>query len=294
MKPSSNLQEILLCADDYSQNKAVCEGILLLAKNKRINAVSCLVNSPLWRETQSQLVTHKENILIGLHLNMTLGKPLSSLWKKHYGNQFSSLVHLLQHTYLKHLNKKTVEAEILSQLETFMDVHGAEPDFIDGHQHVHQLPIIREALLTIYQRLNLNVFCRNTANGWQDLLSFSSFPKRQSISLLGGLTLKRRLKQKSIPTNSNFLGIYNFTQANQYRRYFQQFLKKCNNSAMTKKSCYETLIMCHPGLKSNTSTTDPLHAYRHHELHYLLSDDFLTDLADAHCTIRRPQSTHTI
>ena len=149
------------------------------------------------------------------------------------------------------------------------------PDFIDGHEHIHQLPTIREALIAIYKQKKLTGFCRNTSNGWRDFFCYANFPKRQAISLCGGLVFNRLLKKQSILANSSFAGIYNFAKARNYRYYFQTFLQQSTTGG---------LIMCHPGQQSN-DYHDPLHRYRHHELNYLLSNGFLTDLTDAQCRL---------
>ena len=261
-------KDIILCADDYAQNPDICEGILLLAEKKRINAISCLVNSPIWLKTHQELGRIKPTTSIGLHFNVTFGKPLSTLWQKQYGQTFYGLTHIFRKCYLRQLENTVVEAEIRAQLDAFTTAMGFFPDFIDGHQHVHQLPIIRDAWLKIYIEHQLTSFFRNTSNGWIDFLSTTGFPKRQMMSLLGGITFKNRLMNASIPTNTSFSGIYNFIKGAAYSDYFKAFLSVTHHGG---------LIMCHPGVKSN-DVDDPLHLYRCHELNYFMSDQLMTDL----------------
>lgn len=267
---------IILCADDFAQNCDISEGILLLAKNQRINAISCLVNSPAWPEMQQELGTVKTRNYLGLHFNLTLGKPLSSQWREHYGARFGSMRSLLKACYLGQMNQAVVDAEIRAQLDAFSETMGCGPDFIDGHQHVHQLPVIRDAWLAWYAGQSSAVFFRNTSNGLADKFSPTGFPKRQLISLLGGLRFRRHLASQSIPANGVFAGIYHFSKAKQYRNYFRRFLATMQHNG---------LIMCHPGLESSDQN-DPLSQYRFHELNYFMSEAFLTDLAEANCQLR--------
>lgn len=269
------IKNIIVCADDYSQNDAICEGIILLAKKNRINAISCLVNSPNWHETHCELNQLKKNTYIGLHLNLTFGQALSAKWQKRYTINFNNLSSLLKQSYLRSLDKECVEAEICAQFDAFTHATGVNPDFIDGHEHIHQLPIIRESLLRVYKQKKLTAFCRNTSSGWQGFLSWVSFPKHQVISLLGGLALQRLLREHTISANSSFAGIYNFVKARNYRYYFKQFLRVSNAGG---------LIMCHPGIKSS-DLNDPLHRYRHHELNYFMSKAFLNDLNSEQCRL---------
>ncbi len=42
-----------------------------------------------------------------------------------------------------------LRAEIARQFVAFEIVHGEIPSFVDGHQHVHVLPVVRLALLAV-------------------------------------------------------------------------------------------------------------------------------------------------
>lgn len=263
---------LILCADDYAQNADISAGILALAKQGRINAVSCLATMPAWPELQQELTA---DAYIGLHFNLTLGEPLSQAWRGRYGERFGSLADLLKICYSGRMDRQVIEAEIHAQLDAFSTARGCLPAFIDGHQHVHQLPVIRDAWLSWYAEHKPALFFRNTSNGVVDCLSTGGFPKRQAIALLGGMTFRRRLLQQSVPANTRFAGIYDFSQAAQYRDYFKGFLKITGNTG---------LIMCHPGLASQDET-DPLSPYRCQELNYLSSDAFLQDLAEAGCRL---------
>lgn len=269
------MKKIILCADDYAQNKPISDGILRLALKQRINAISCMVNTPLWPELSLQLTRLKPKISIGLHFNLTFGNALSSEWQQHYGRQFGSLLTLIMKSYVRQLNASAVEAEILAQLDAFKSATGALPDFIDGHQHIHQLPIIRDCWLQLYRGKRTPPFFRRTCDGWDNLLCLNGAPKKQLVVLLGGMTFKTRLQKASIPSNTSFSGIYNFKKASHYHDYFKLFLKNSTDGG---------LIMCHPGLTS-TDVTDALYQQRIHEFTYLMSDQYLTDLYDNHCEL---------
>lgn len=285
------VKQIILCADDYAQNESISEGILSLAKMKRINAISCLVNSAGWGDLYPELSSVKQTNFVGLHLNLTFGQPLSALWRKKEAENFSGLPKLLKRAYLGQLDLQVVIAEIQAQIDVFTHTMHVYPDFIDGHEHIQQLPIIRKALLHVHalqmghiantnntevyepsvdDQKHIPAFFRNTHNGLRDFVSLSSFPKAQILSMLGGRKFKRTLINEQIPTNTSFSGIYNFRNSSSYRKYFQAFLKKTHDGG---------LIMCHPGAISK-DTLDPLYKNRHHELDYFMSDVFLTDLED--------------
>ena len=264
-------KQITLCADDYAQNTTISEGIVHLAEQGRINATSCMVNSEAWDETHQALHSLQSTTYIGLHFNLTHGDALSPVWKENYGVSLPGMANLLKKSCFRRLNPEVIVMEIQAQLEAYTNAMNAYPDFIDGHQHIHQLPVIRDALLAVYADLPPGMFIRKTCNGWLDLLSADGFPKRQSIALLGGIAFQKRLAHWDLPTNTSFSGIYNFKDAVNYRHYFKQFLKHSQDGG---------LIMCHPGNPSD-DISDPLHRYRHYELDYLMSDEYLSDM-DSH------------
>ena len=261
------IKKIILCADDYAQNEAISEGIIVLASKRRINAISCMVNSEEWSVAHKALEGIRSSTVTGLHLNLTFGKAVSSVWQRYYGKHFLSLPKLLKKAYLRQLNQAVIAAEIQAQIDLFCHTMNTYPDFIDGHEHCHQLPVIRDALLSI--SLPKAVVFRNTSNGYHDLLSRYNFPKRQLIALLGGFAFKKQLIKHHIATNTSFSGSYDFKKSARYRYYFNQFLLD---------SLEGGLIMCHPGKASN-DINDPLADYRHHELNYFLNDEFVSDLA---------------
>ena len=255
-------KRIILCADDYAQNDDISQGILCAVDSRRVNAVSCLVNASSWPTAASAILQRRSIVSIGLHFNLTQGVALSPLWKKQYGQHFSQLYSLICATYLNRLNISALKAEFSAQLEAFHKVLGVYPDFIDGHQHIHQLPHVRDAMLEVYQLHQLTGAIRNTACS----LSVS---KAYVIAFLGGYTLKKQLHDAGIKTNTSFSGVYAFQQAANYRYYFNRFLNSIQDGG---------LIMCHPGFKSNDKA-DKLRQSRCQEFDYLMSDAFNDDLA---------------
>ena len=256
------LKKIILCADDYAQNEDISHGIVSAVDAGRLNAVSCLTTSAYWSDASIDLSSRRPHVFVGLHFNLTHGLALSDAWKARYGQHFGGLLGLLKSSYFNRLDQKVLKAECAAQLEAFRDALGVYPDFIDGHQHVHQLPLVREALLAVYQMNQLKVFIRNTSCDMR-------FSKAYVIACLGGSTFKRILDEKGISTNASFSGVYPFRRAPDYRRYFNTFLNQSLNHG---------LIMCHPGNRS-FDRTDPLSFSRYYELEYLMSDSFLDDLS---------------
>jgi predicted glycoside hydrolase/deacetylase ChbG (UPF0249 family) len=210
---------------------------------------------------------------------------MSLLWREKYGNQFFGLPKLIQLAYTRQLDLAVVVAEVQTQLNTFIHDRGVYPDFIDGHQHVHQFPVIHKALLKVYQdqknaNENFKCFLRKTYNGWQDFFSILDTHKTLLLAILGGARCQQIFSENQIPTNSSFAGLYNFKSSSHFAYYFKRFLKKIKNNG---------LIMCHPGYESK-DPLDAIYLSRHHEFTYFMSDEFLSDLSESSVTLKQRNS----
>ncbi|WP_133139932.1 ChbG/HpnK family deacetylase [Legionella genomosp. 1] len=273
-------REILLCADDYGQNEAISEGIRRLAASGRINVISCMVNSGHWTHSAASLKQSCNEVYLGLHLNLSFGHALSQTWRHQYGHNFRGLGWLFLQSYMRKLDINRVQAEINAQLDCFIETIGRQPDFIDGHQHCQQFPLVRDAFLAVYRKRKLSSYCRHSHVNWQAAFIAPHFIKQQIITLFGGQYFYKQLQIQQIATHTSFSGSYNFSKAKHYRHYFQQFLRQ---------STCQGLIMCHPGMVS-TDPEDPLFQSRIHEYNYLMSNEFLNDLQMAQCCLKRRQA----
>lgn len=263
-------KRIILCADDYGQNTAISQGILSLIQQQKLSATSCMTNMPTWPEMAAPLREYKNKIDIGLHFNLTDGNALTKEAQIYFGN----LNRLIKQAFLKQLNQQIIEAELKAQLDAFISATGFLPDYIDGHQHIHHLPIIRSALLNVYQQYfsEKKAYIRISSNSLIQAIkqSFRCW-KILIITLTGALQLKKELIKKNIPHNATFSGIYNFAANKNYAAQFKIFLKEVDEGG---------LIMCHPGLTSDA--IDPIYATRNQEFNYLKSEELLQN-----CTLIR-------
>ena len=262
--PSEQSKKIILCADDFGQNQGISEGILNLASQGRISAISCMVNATAWQQQCASLRKYDE-IGVGLHLNFTHGEPLSVEWQREVGDFFPSLSALI----FKTIPSKVICAEIEAQIGQFKQDISVWPEFIDGHQHVHQLPLMSECLMQVVQSLDFKPWYRTTY-GIQQVLHhpFSSI-KQWVLCALGGARWAHRLKVMNHACNQDFSGDYRFSGMPNYQHLMQSFLSRIQTNG---------LIMCHPGVEDAEDVEDPISSYRTQEYDYLMSDEFVQDL----------------
>jgi chitin disaccharide deacetylase len=260
---SEQPKRVILCADDFGQNQGISEGILNLASQGRISAISCMVNATAWQQQSASLRKYDE-IGVGLHLNFTHGEPLSVEWQREHGDLFPSLSRLI----FKSISSTVISAEIEAQIRKFKQDMSKWPEFIDGHQHVHQLPLISECLLQVVQRLDFKPWFRTTYGTSQVLRHPFASIKQWALCGLGGAKWERHLRQLNYNYNTNFAGDYHFSGMHNYQHLMQGFLKRIQTNG---------LIMCHPGVEDAEDVEDPISNYRTQEYDYLMSDEFVQD-----------------
>ncbi|MBN1684683.1 MAG: ChbG/HpnK family deacetylase [Gammaproteobacteria bacterium] len=264
------MRQIVLCADDYGQNEAISRGILKLVDQNRISAVSCMVTEENWPFYASLLRPYIDQVDIGLHFNLT-----EKLTEE---NPVHSLVKLLLGTHLRLISRKKIAAEFQSQLLRFQTaLEGKLPDFVDGHQHIHQFPVISDIVLPGCAKLLKNPFYVRYVV--PNLFGFpkQSWFKKIIIMTVTDWNFKNKLKKLNISYNQSFEGIYEFKLDGKYQNVFINCLEHIKHRG---------LIMCHPGLKS-FDRQDKLALTRPIELEYLLSEDFLADMKKAGVEITR-------
>ncbi len=266
------MKTIVLCADDYGQNISISQAIIELLKKNRLSATSCMVTSANWKAAARDLESVKNAVDIGLHFNLTEGQSISNKL------MFLPLSKLLIKASLRQLDQAAIEGECHAQIDSFAESLGQLPDFLDGHQHVHQFPVIRDAVLAVYkQRLQARGAYLRCVDSPKNLLRFtdSAYIKRVIIQFSGAAAFKRQLIKYHIPHNVSFAGIYDFS-AN-YKNIFSGFLRDSKSGG---------LIMCHPGLNASAEP-DAIAAARCQEYQYFLSEDFVQECVKQKVRIAR-------
>ena len=258
------MKRIILCADDYGQNSAISQAIVELLEKKRLTATSCLSTFNSWPNLAKELKPYQNQADIGLHFNLTEGKPLSSRLKS-----FHNLPKLIGLAFLRLLDKEAIAQEFNAQLDSFIAATGLAPRFIDGHQHIHQLPVIRDIILKVYEkRLRKHAiyfrstYVPNSLSRRQDV----AYVKQNIIQLCGAKAFDSLLNEYQIPHNTSFAGIYDFKLSKDFSTIFPRLLNQIQDGG---------LIMCHPGAASQDA--DVISNSRNDEFNYFSSDKFLAD-----------------
>ena len=252
---AASVRRAVLCADDFAQTRETVEGILSLVDSGRLSAVSCMVESPLWADAGVRLRSRPQTFDIGLHFNLThdfSGK----------GHRAAAFPFTILECYMGRINGAAIERRLTRQLEQFEEVIGRPPDFVDGHHHVHQLPVIRDVLISVLRARGLasTIAVRTTVPA-----IFRGF-KGTIIAGLGGRKLRAALRAEGIRHNTDFAGAYDFSSFTTFSNEMWHWLEDLQDGG---------LIVCHPA-RSQLANGDPIADARLEEYAHLNSHSFLS------------------
>lgn len=256
---------IILTADDYAISAGVSRGIDELARARRLSATGAIVTLPRWREDAQTLKALRGDVAIGLHINLTLGAPLTPLPSLAPEGRLPSVSTLISRALTARLDKAALTAEITRQLTSFIEATGYPPDFVDGHQHVHALPIIRGALVAALAPLKLSPkpLVRSPADNFQRISQRGlQIPKSM---VLAGLAkgFGAYLERHGMVTNDSFSGVSSFERSSPYADELVRALEHAGR---------RHLIMCHPGHPdAELAALDPVVERRQDEYDALMS-----------------------
>lgn len=137
--------KLIINADDFGYTQGISNGIIYGHKNGIITSTTVLTNIPNIEEDCLKLL-EIETIGIGLHLNLTLEKPLTNGKTIQDTNGY---FYDRKQLNFEHLNLDEVETEFRAQINQFIKLFKRTPDHFDSHHSIHDNPRI----LPITQKL---------------------------------------------------------------------------------------------------------------------------------------------
>jgi predicted glycoside hydrolase/deacetylase ChbG (UPF0249 family) len=147
-----SVRRLIVNADDYGLTPGVSAGILLAHRVGIVSSTTVLVTAAIDRDQAAR--ARDSGLGIGLHVNVTLGRPLT---------RGRSLVDR-QGRFLRdpqlavaRASARDVEAEVSAQVEKFESLFGRRPTHLDTHHHVGRHPPVAGVILATARRLGLAV-----------------------------------------------------------------------------------------------------------------------------------------
>jgi len=157
MRKSNIAKQLLVNADGFGFTAGVNRGIIEAIENGIVLSTSALANMGYIDEV-SDLTKQFPDISIGVHLNLSVGKPVSPV------ENVSSLVNQQgefwgQAFVPKLLSGKLKMAEMVTELDRQIErivTLGVHPTHIDGHQNLHLYPPFLLAALKVAEKWDIH------------------------------------------------------------------------------------------------------------------------------------------
>lgn len=224
-------KRLCICIDDVGLHSGINQAALELVARKRVHALACQVGGPGWPSAAPAL-RHLHAVDVGLHLDLTectVAEPRHQLGG------------LIAASMLRQLSPVHLTREIAAQLDRFEETIGRAPDFVDGHQHVHQLSQVRDELLSeLERRGHVRTWLRSTRRRKPLPGTWQMRFKPWLIEHLGMRGLARMARERSYGQNEALLGVYDFTPSNlMYSALLYRWIEAAKDG---------DLLMCHPSL----------------------------------------------
>jgi predicted glycoside hydrolase/deacetylase ChbG (UPF0249 family) len=280
-------RRIWLCADDYGLAPGVSAAIRDLIARGRLNATSVMVVAPSFdrkaAEALVRLNAERQRAAIGLHLTLTAPfAPLSGRLRPLADGSLLPVGATLRAAIRRRFEPGALAAETEAQFAAFAAAFGRPPDFVDGHQHVHLFPQVRDVVLATVKRLAPAAWVRQCGQV-RFALDRLADPKGLLIDALSR-GMRTRAGAAGVRVNPAFAGTYSFVAGADFGSHFARFLKGLPGGGV---------VMCHPGfVDAELKRLDPLTELREREYAYFVSEAFPQALAGAGVALAVPSEHH--
>ena len=258
---------LCVCADDYAASESVSHAIAELLAQGRIHATSVMVCSPRWPSDAQVLrlnVAHVAHASVGLHLDWTSPFAVAA-------GHGMSLPALMARCALRALSHRHACEVIHRQLDAFESVWHSPPSHVDGHQHIHQFAVIRDALFEVLDRRYGNPTSPQQGAPWPwlrhaqvalpDEAGMAERLKASVIGAWGARPFAQHVEQAGQRLMGPLLGVYDFNPApGVFEAHMAQWLRHFDGLP-------SAVLMVHPALQAQGD--DPIGQARVREWAFL-------------------------
>lgn len=299
------MKQLIVNADDFGLAESINRGIALAHTDGILTSASLLANACAFQHA-TVLARQLPRLSIGVHLNLSQGKPVSPEIQVSTLLNKKGMLHLAPlPLWIRILTGRVrlehIECELRAQIRKVFEA-GITPTHLDGHLHVHVLPQLSSLLVSIAREFRIQyVRCpvEDVAAAlpllWSTTGPGIAAMKRSAISYAVssfGESLRGQLRAVGLTCSDAFLGLSHTGFLNG-----KSLLKLL---AIVPEGTTE--LMCHPGYNSRDVTAfgGELTAERESELTALISpeikhalDMFKIGLTNFHSLKQNPAFAQT-
>src|SRR2546428_13953267 len=145
-------RRLIVNADDFGLTPGVSAGILAASRHGIVRSTA--VRAPAAIDAKSVSALRDSGLGVGLHVNLTLGRPLSGA--RSLVDSDGRFVRDARHAAAR-ADAKDVEREVTAQIEKFTSLMRRRPTHLDTHHHVGLLTPVATVILDAARRLGVPV-----------------------------------------------------------------------------------------------------------------------------------------
>ena len=179
--------KLIINADDFGLSNAVTYGIYDCIKRGVVTSTTQMMNTKA-TELASELIIKNPDLKVGLHTNISYGKPLTNCPSLIKDGYFIKPKDLLNDD---NYDEKEIYLELKAQYNKFLKLNNKKPTHLDSHLYAHQkFEKVRKQLIKLSEEENIPI--REYENIFYESVCFE-----RGFRVLPGETLKEA-KEKFI------------------------------------------------------------------------------------------------
>jgi len=254
---------VIIHADDFGETGDITEGICLGIEAGVVTSTSVMVNMPGTADALRRMPQLAQQASFGLHLNLCEGRPLTrGATLMDANGEFLRKRTLAARALVGKLSLSELEGEVTAQIAILRDA-GVRVSHLDGHKHLHQLPIVCTAVANVLPRFGIERVRITRLGSWRRVRGASMLIREISARHAARVFGRARLRSpaRTVDLRDLLVG-----------KSLAPLAGLPSNGPVPIEVC------CHPGTAAADARKPGSHR-RENELEYLLSQEFRMVLA---------------
>jgi len=202
-------KKIIINADDFGISSSANQAIIQLFQQQKISSATLMANmDDCTREAIEMAIAH--HLPVGLHFNLTLGRPISQGLKTLTNEQGQFYSRRQFESRIMQLSLTEIKRELTAQYELLLASH-VVPTHLDSHQHIHNWPKINKIVTDFAADRNIGLRLVKEPILFSNYgVSINSIAQlfRKTISYSFALLNERHLHHKQVKHNSKLLSFF--------------------------------------------------------------------------------------
>ena len=262
------MTRLIIHADDFGETEEITKGILTALDGGVVSSTSIMANMPGTDSALKIARVWQAEASFGVHLNFCEGKALSGCSTlTNRDGYFLAKRQIIARALLRKLRIADVVAEIRAQIDRIGSA-GIRISHVDGHKHLHQLPVVRDGLMTVLpefriDRVRVTAGPKNSqaSTNWRNRIS-------EAARNRFGVIARKLFMSNGLRSPNRFIDIVELMQPDHC---FKTLLDSGDEQLIVE-------IGCHPGTHA-AKLEKPGSCDRPAELDFLMSAEFKRFLA---------------